>query len=38
MPVEDTVEATTEIFTEVLVELAGETKLAWTEPEAQVKI
>ena len=35
---EDATEAAAEILTEVLIELAGETKLARTEPKAQVKI
>ena len=38
LPIEDTAEAATEILTEVLVELASETKLTRTEPKAQVEI
>ena len=38
LPVEDATEATVEILAEVLVELAGETELARTEPEVRVKI
>ena len=38
LPVEDAAEATAEILVEVLVELAGETELARTEPKAWVKI
>ena len=35
---ENTAEAAAEILAEVLIELTGETKLARTEPKAQVKI
>ena len=38
LPVEDTAEAAAEILAEVLMELASKTKLAWTEPEVQIKI
>ena len=38
LPVEDTAEAAAEILAEVLVELAGETELAQTEPKARVEI
>ena len=38
LPVENAVEATAKILAEVLVKLASETELAWTEPKAQIKI
>ena len=38
LPVEDAAEAAVEILAEVLVELAGETELARTEPKVRVKI
>ena len=38
LPVKDTAEATTEILTEVLVELTSKTELTRTKPKAQVKI
>ena len=38
LPIEDAVEATAEILIEVLIKLASEIELAWTEPKVQVKI